>query len=162
MTGSKESTRPTGARRTTCPIPEPGPSTAATSTSSPVRNCPTARFTTPARFASPRSPTGSATPRVSARRSWATTSTTNPGSSPPSDSRRQFALFNETTITNLPAALVSCRRTRSFRPVSHRTHGRATGAANGRAAASSWRRITISTRRTASIRIAPTAAGTRR
>jgi prepilin-type N-terminal cleavage/methylation domain-containing protein/prepilin-type processing-associated H-X9-DG protein len=28
----------------------------------------------------------------------------NPGSSPPADSRRQFALFNETTITNIPAA----------------------------------------------------------
>jgi prepilin-type N-terminal cleavage/methylation domain-containing protein/prepilin-type processing-associated H-X9-DG protein len=30
--------------------------------------------------------------------------TTNPGSSPPSNARRQFALFNETTITNIPPA----------------------------------------------------------
>jgi prepilin-type N-terminal cleavage/methylation domain-containing protein/prepilin-type processing-associated H-X9-DG protein len=30
--------------------------------------------------------------------------TSNPGSSPPTDARRQFALFNETTITNIPAA----------------------------------------------------------
>jgi prepilin-type N-terminal cleavage/methylation domain-containing protein/prepilin-type processing-associated H-X9-DG protein len=31
--------------------------------------------------------------------------TTNPGSGPPSDARRQFALFNETTITLIPPAL---------------------------------------------------------
>jgi prepilin-type N-terminal cleavage/methylation domain-containing protein/prepilin-type processing-associated H-X9-DG protein len=30
--------------------------------------------------------------------------TTNPGSSPPSNATRQFALFNEATITNIPAA----------------------------------------------------------
>ena len=43
-----------------------------------------------------------------------------------------------------------------------RLRGRATGAANGRAEASSWRRITIFTRQTASIPIAPTTAGTPR
>ncbi len=86
--------------------------------------------------------------------------TTNPGSGPPANAQRQFALFNETTITNIPPALF-LPPNMFFRSVSHRTRGRATGAANGRAAASSWRRITISTLRTASIRIAPTTAETR-
>ena len=31
--------------------------------------------------------------------------TTNPGSGPPANAKRQFALFNETTITNIPPAL---------------------------------------------------------
>ena len=41
--------------RTMFPTPERERSTAATSTSSPVRHCPTVLFTTPARFGSPRS-----------------------------------------------------------------------------------------------------------
>ncbi len=58
-----------------------------------------------------------------------------------------------------PSLLPACRASRSP-PAPPPTSGRATGAANGRAAASSWRPITISTRRTASTPTAPTPAAT--
>ena len=83
-----------GRRRTTCRIPGPARQQRQLQRRRRGAAARTARSTTPARSGSPRSPTGSATRPASARRSWATTSIPRRAARRPSDSRRQFALFN--------------------------------------------------------------------
>ena len=138
------------------------PSTAATSTSSPGHNCPTARFTTPARFASPQITDGLSNTAGYSETILGNNITTTPGGTPPSIRNAQYALFNETTITNIPPAL--------FLPPnmlpSEVFH---TGLVGGRPGPRmvAWklhhgRLSSIFTRQTASIRIAPTTAETPR